>query len=115
MAFDNSGPHKVGYRKPPVASQFKPGQSGNPRGRPQKRETNAEILNRIVNQKVKVATPDGKKILSKRELFLTQFVAKAINGDPRNSAILMKTLQSDPESKDGQPLIIFMEKGDELL
>lgn len=26
--------HKVGYGKPPVHSQFKPGQSGNPKGRP---------------------------------------------------------------------------------
>lgn len=25
---------KVGYRKPPVETRFKPGQSGNPRGRP---------------------------------------------------------------------------------
>jgi hypothetical protein len=29
--------HTVGYRKPPKASQFKPGQSGNPRGRPKGR------------------------------------------------------------------------------
>lgn len=27
-------PYEVGYRKPPVASQFKEGQSGNPKGRP---------------------------------------------------------------------------------
>jgi hypothetical protein len=27
-------PYEAGYRKPPVASQFKKGQSGNPRGRP---------------------------------------------------------------------------------
>ena len=26
--------YKVGYAKPPTGSQFKPGQSGNPRGRP---------------------------------------------------------------------------------
>jgi Family of unknown function (DUF5681) len=26
--------YKVGYRKPPTASRFKPGQSGNPKGRP---------------------------------------------------------------------------------
>ena len=30
------GDYDVGYAKPPVATQFKPGQSGNPRGRPKK-------------------------------------------------------------------------------
>lgn len=27
-------PYEVGYAKPPAASQFKPGRSGNPKGRP---------------------------------------------------------------------------------
>jgi hypothetical protein len=30
----DSPPYEVGYRKPPGASRFKPGQSGNPKGRP---------------------------------------------------------------------------------
>ena len=31
---DNRKPRKVGYKNPPVHSRFKPGQSGNPKGRP---------------------------------------------------------------------------------
>ena len=30
----SGGAHEVGYAKPPVATRFKPGKSGNPRGRP---------------------------------------------------------------------------------
>jgi hypothetical protein len=29
-----SSPYKVGYGRPPKATQFKPGKSGNPKGRP---------------------------------------------------------------------------------
>ena len=31
---ERSGDYEVGYGKPPVNTQFKPGQSGNPKGRP---------------------------------------------------------------------------------
>ena len=34
--------HKVGYRKPPVETQFKPGQSGNPNGRPKGSRSSAK-------------------------------------------------------------------------
>ncbi len=31
---DQSAPHSVGNKSPPKHSQFRPGQSGNPKGRP---------------------------------------------------------------------------------
>jgi hypothetical protein len=39
-----SGLYNVGYGKPPTDTRFKPGQSGNPRGRPKKNPSVAEIF-----------------------------------------------------------------------
>ena len=33
----------IGYGRPPTKSQFKPGQSGNPRGRPKRRDTDLSV------------------------------------------------------------------------
>src|ERR1700675_1880103 len=39
-------PYEVGYRKPPAASQFKPGRSGNPKGWLRRREKRAAFTGR---------------------------------------------------------------------
>ena len=36
-------PYRVGYKKPPQHTQFKPGQSGNSRGRPKKKEEDLSV------------------------------------------------------------------------
>lgn len=40
-----AAPYEVGHSKPPVASQFKPGRSGNPKGRPKGAQTKRPALN----------------------------------------------------------------------
>ena len=57
-AGNKKGGWKVGFRKPPVHSRFKPGQSGNPAGRPRKEDCITSLL------KEQLAEPnprDGEK------------------------------------------------------
>ncbi len=43
----------VGYGRPPADKRFKPGQSGNPKGRPRGRENMATTINRILQRENK--------------------------------------------------------------
>ena len=83
-----SADYEVGYKRPPPATQFKKGQSGNPRGR-QKLSRNlksdlAEELASCVN-----ITVQGKtKRVSKQQALIMGLVTRAIKGDARAAALV---------------------------
>jgi hypothetical protein len=51
----------VGYCKPPVSGQFKPGQSGNPKGRPKGSKSLEKKIAEVLNRKITVREGDKKK------------------------------------------------------
>ena len=71
----------VGYKKPPVYSQFKKGKSGNPSGRPRSKPTVSTMLAEEIHAVV-VVTENGQRIkLSKLRLMVKQVLNKAIAGN----------------------------------
>ena len=44
----------IGYKKPPKASQWKPGQCGNPKGRPKKIKDFSKLLDLELGQPVQI-------------------------------------------------------------
>jgi len=79
----------VGYRRPPVAKQFKPGQSGNPRGRKKGVKNVATIFNEALYRPVKIRTAGCVKTLPKIEAIVEVMISKALAGDiPAVSKIL---------------------------
>jgi hypothetical protein len=82
--------YKVGYRKPPIKTQIKPGECRNPYGRRGKRpklvvdNSEAAILAKIDSEIVVV----GNVKMTKLELEMRALQRKALSGDPRASQLL---------------------------
>jgi hypothetical protein len=85
---------RVGYRRPPVATRFRPGSSGNPRGRPKGARNLGAIIASALGEKVQ-ATEDGRtRRISKFEAAIKQLVNSAATGDPRATQMLIGLVQA---------------------
>lgn len=71
----------VGYGRPPRAHQFKPGQSGNPRGRPKGAKSEATILNALLDTKLTVIEKGKSRSITVREGMWRRAIQKAMEGD----------------------------------
>jgi hypothetical protein len=84
--------YKVGYKRPPRHTQFKPGQSGNPRGRPKGLRNHRTTLNRVMNEKVSIREGDKTRRLNKFEATVQAHALKSMKGDSRSAAILFNLM-----------------------
>lgn len=78
----------VGYGRPPKRSRFKPGQSGNPKGRPKRSRNRLTILADELSQPVVITEHGRRKTIPKGELILRQTVNKSASGDLKATAMV---------------------------
>lgn len=79
---------EVGYGRPPPEHQFKPGQSGNPKGRPKGRKSEAKMIEEVLYKKVAVRGPGGIRKISVYEAILNGVAQDSIKGNTRAAAFL---------------------------
>ncbi|MGE0723515.1 MAG: DUF5681 domain-containing protein [Alphaproteobacteria bacterium] len=79
----------VGYRRPPIHSRFKPGRSGNPKGRPKGSKNLRTLVTQELDQKIAVRTEQGTRKVTKREAIGMRLAHKAMEGDPRAIATII--------------------------
>ena len=86
--------YEVGYGKPPVATRFKEGQSGNPNGRTPKKVAQeldpGKILQSIDNEAIFVNINGKRKRMPKAEIYFQQLFTKAIRGDLTAARLIAK-------------------------
>ena len=83
---------QVGYGKPPRHSQFKRGQSGNPRGRKPRLayEEDDFPIRRFMMEPIDVKLNGKKERLTTLEAILMKQAAKALAGDNRSAKLLFE-------------------------
>lgn len=72
---------KVGYKKPPKETQFKPGVSGNPSGRKKRSMTLFELVDKECNAKIVVSENGNQVKITKKAAVAKQIVNKAVKAD----------------------------------
>lgn len=92
MTGDGGEPYRVGYGRPPVASRFRKGASGNPKGRPKGSPSLQDLMAREARRHVKVKTADGVEAVPKIDVLVRKLYAKALEGDLGASRLIMQSL-----------------------
>jgi hypothetical protein len=75
------GEDAIGYRKPPRATRFRTGVSGNPQGRPKGSCNVANVLAKMLSEKVVVNEKGRRKVMSKLERAISRLVDLANSGN----------------------------------
>ena len=87
--------YEVGYGRPPKASQFKPGQSGNPTGCKRKPKSTQDQMRSILSKRIPITEGGQSKRVTLQEVMLRSIANKAAKGDLRAASFVMNLVQCD--------------------
>ncbi|MGY4615477.1 hypothetical protein ACVWZ4_000704 [Bradyrhizobium sp. USDA 4472] len=93
----------VGYGRPPPEHQFKPGQSGNKRGRPKGSKNEATVLDELFNRKVDVRQGGRLRKLSLLEAICLRCAEDALKGNLKATAFLLNRASNSAYHPSSQP------------
>ena len=92
----------VGYKRPPRHTQFKPGTSGNPGGRPKKRASLLDDMQEELDSTTTIEADGLRYNVTRQRALANKILEAAINGDMRAAATVISLAQAAPpeESSD---------------
>jgi len=86
--------YAVGYGRPPLHTRFKPGQSGNRRGRPKRQRNVRTVVEETLNQRIKIRDGNGSRSVSKLDGVVLTVINGALRGDPKALTAFITLLRS---------------------
>ena len=102
--------YDVGFGKPPKSGRFRPGVSGNPKGRPTgKASTYAERVVDLLDAPVTYREGGKSKVATRRELALKMLVDKAAAGGDKEIKQVLKMLRGAMRNPNVEAVPIVVE------
>ncbi|MGA8155289.1 MAG: DUF5681 domain-containing protein [Rhodoplanes sp.] len=95
--------YTIGFGKPPKASQFKPGQSGNPKGRPKGHPTIEQLLLEEAARLVKVRVGDTIIHVPKQQALIRKLFDAGLQGDLHAARLALSWLERAQAAMDQAP------------
>jgi len=105
----------VGYRRPPKQHQFKPGQSGNPKGRPKGTPTLQEVMTREATKLIKIKQGDNVVSVPKLEALARRVFNKALEGDLAAARMIFQLATGPESSPTAESAESFALPGDDVI
>jgi Family of unknown function (DUF5681) len=90
----------VGKRRPPIETQFKKGQSGNPKGRPRMKKNFQSLANDSLNEYVEPVISGSKVRITKLEYMVKAVNLEAIKGKPSAIKFILENIPSSEYEDD---------------
>lgn len=91
-------PYDVGFARPPKATQFKKGKSGNPRGRPPKKPDLYGAFHEALAEKVTVNVGGRPQTVTTQVAILMKLQDMAVSGDVTAGKLVAKIVESMPSA-----------------
>jgi hypothetical protein len=88
----SGGPHNsaVGYGRPPLASQFKPGTSGNPKGRPKGSKNLKALILEAMTASISIQEGQKARRVSRLEGVVLRQLQSALRGSDKAALAVIK-------------------------
>jgi hypothetical protein len=91
----NDPDYRVGYGRPPIATRFKKGRSGNPKGRPKANKTIGTLVYEALQEKVQIREGGSVRSRPKIEVAIQVSLNQALKGEPRNLLKLIELARKE--------------------
>jgi hypothetical protein len=108
------GSYAVGYARPPTSSQYQPGQTGNPKGRPRGVRNASSMARDALERTVTVKVNGTWRKMTVRKAAYLRLAEKAAAGDAKALDYLL-SLESQERPPDQAPMQPLSAKDLELL